>query len=63
MEFYEEFSNYIKKLKLVENKNGQITHVLILKSARKTGFLGFFICFESINSLFDLIQLFDARFN
>ncbi|KAL4126963.1 hypothetical protein QTP88_011161 [Uroleucon formosanum] len=52
-EFYEEFSNYIKKLKLVENKNGQITHVLILKSARKNGFLGFLICFESLNSLYN----------
>ncbi|KAL4088909.1 hypothetical protein QTP88_023992 [Uroleucon formosanum] len=52
-EFYEEFSNYIKKLKLVENKNGQITHVLILKSARKNDFLGFLICFESLNSLYN----------
>jgi hypothetical protein len=52
--FYEEFSNYIKKLQLVENKNGQITYVPILKSARKTGFLGFLICFESLNTLYNL---------
>jgi len=51
--FFEEFSNYIKKLLLVEYKNGLITHVLILKSARKTGFLGFLICCESLNSLYN----------
>jgi len=51
--FYEEFSNYIKNLQLVENKNGQVINVPVLKSARKTGFLGFLICFESLNSLYN----------
>jgi len=51
--FYNELSNYIQKLQLVENKNGQITHIPILKSARETGFLGFLICFESLNSFFN----------
>jgi len=51
--FYDKFSNYIKNLQLVENKNGQVINVPVLKSARKTGFLGFLICFESLNSLYN----------
>lgn len=49
--FVAEFKIYIEGLKVKENIN-DVNYVPILKSKRKTGFIGFIICLNSILKLY-----------